>query len=88
MRNNFVIGLLVGLCAPLIAVGLTEFSLVGGDIFPKQPLFLYALAAGVNLLLVRVFYTKQPAGDKLAKGILLVTFLAMLAFLYVYKINM
>lgn len=88
MGTNFLRGLLIGLCAPLVAFGLTEYSLVGSDIFPKQPLFLYALAAGLNLVLVRVFYTRKPVGDKIAKGILVITFLAMLIFLYFYKINM
>ncbi|NQD71087.1 hypothetical protein HP439_10185 [Sphingobacterium shayense] len=88
MRNNFFLGLVVGLCAPIVAFGLTEYSLIGSDILPRQPLFLYALAAGINLLLVRVFYRNQPPRDKIAKGILSVTFLAMLVFLYVYKIDM
>ncbi|MGO1243153.1 MAG: hypothetical protein ACTJHT_00460 [Sphingobacterium sp.] len=88
MRNNFFLGLLLGLCAPLIALGLTEYSLVGGNLFPRQPLFLYALAAGANLLLVRVFYAKQYSRDKIAKGILVITFIAMLVFLYMYKMDM
>ncbi|SJN21438.1 hypothetical protein FM107_02835 [Sphingobacterium sp. JB170] len=51
-------------------------------------MFLYALAAGANLLLVRVFYAKQYSRDKIAKGILVITFIAMLVFLYMYKMDM
>lgn len=88
MRNNFFLGLLLGLCAPLIALGLTEYSLIGANLFPSQPLFIYALAAGLNLLLVRIFYAKKYARDKIAKGILVITFIAMLVFLYVHKMDM
>ncbi len=76
-QNNLLTGILSGLAAPLLAMLFTEvwaFSF-------RQPHTLYVLAALVNLLLVRFYY--RSGRELAARGVILVTFAAMLSLLWI-----
>ncbi len=76
-KNNLLTGILSGLAAPLLAIFFTEivsFSF-------RQPHTLYVLAALVNLLLLRFYY--RNGREQSARGVILVTFAAMLSLLWI-----
>jgi hypothetical protein len=76
-KNTLLAGLLSGLAAPLLAMLFTEvwtFSL-------RQPHTWYVLAALANLLLLRFHY--RNGREQAARGVILVTFVAMLSLLWV-----
>jgi len=75
--NSFVFGCLLGMIFPAAAYLLTcspANTLING-----KPLGFYAVAALINLLLVRHFFRSD--GEQTAKGIILATFVAVLALL-------
>jgi len=88
MRNNLWTGVGIGLIAPLLAYLLTVYTGIPESLFPTKPFLAYLVAAVLNLLLMRVFYRKSLSREKIANGIILVTFLGMLVFLYFHKLNM
>lgn len=87
MKNSFLLGLLLGAISPLLAYGLTNYTALAQQWFPSKPFAFYVVAAGINLLLMRIFFRKETPQDKLAKGILLTTFLGMLLCLYFFKLQ-
>lgn len=76
-------GCLVGVIAPAIAYLLRTFSSVGTTM---HPLSLYVLAAAINLLLLRFLY--RGGLDRIAQGVLLVTFLAVLFLIFIDKLSL
>ena len=78
-------GCAVGGVAPLVAYLLNGYSLLTTGYF-SHPLSLYVLAAAVNLLIVRFFYRSER--DRSGRGILLVTFLALLLLLFTTKLSL
>ncbi len=77
----------IGLICPLTAYLLTTYTSFPERFFPTKPLIAYVVAAAINLLLVRIFYRKTMPQEKAARGVMLVTFLGMLVFLYFHKLN-
>lgn len=75
-KDNFIYGLLGGLLLPVFA-GCYEFS-VAPEAGRKSTVLLISI--GLNLLLVRMAYKKEL--PRLANGIMLVTFVAAIAFFY------
>ena len=51
-----------------------------------HPLGLYVIAAAINLLLTRLLYRK--ALDRSARGVLLVTFMALLLLIFIDKLSL
>ena len=82
-RNNFFFGFLLGAIAPLAAFLLAEHSPLGGY-FTNKPLTLYAIAAVVNLLILRYFY-KQGL-TRTGGGMMALTFLGLLLLLLSKKV--
>jgi len=87
MKNNFWQGLLLGVMAPLLAFLLERYSGLVEALLGEKRLGIYFLAVILNLLLVRFFYRGNPQKDRLAKGVMFITFVAMLLLLYVHKID-
>ena len=87
MKNNIWIGMAIGLIFPLLAYLLTTYTTMADRMFPTKPFLLYMVAAVINLVLIRLFYRKTPSLETSAKGVMLVTFLGMLVFLYFHKMN-
>lgn len=87
MKNNIWLGLLLGLIFPLLAFVLSRYTSLT-DLLPAGKEGVpYIVAAAVNLIAVRFLYRRKPQMDNVAKGVMLITFLAMLAFLYTQKIS-
>ena len=78
-KNDVFVGFLLGAIAPLIAYLFTEHTALGTR-FQEKPLLLYAVAAAVNLLLVRYFYKQQAS--KTAGSIIGITFIGLLLLLF------
>lgn len=87
MKNNIWIGMAIGLIFPLLAYLLTTYTTMSDKMFATKPFLLYIVAGAINLVLIRLFYRKTTSLEKSAKGVMLVTFLGMLVFLYFHKMN-
>lgn len=75
-KNHFLFGLLMGLVAPIIAFIFTEYTTLGLR-FAAKPFALYAMATGVNLLLLRYFYRRDLPDS--GKGMIFITFVVAIA---------
>jgi len=78
-KNNLVMGLALGVVAPLIAFLFAEYTSLGVR-FSDKPLALYAIAGVVNLLLIRYYYKLQAS--RTAGGFMFVTFVGVLLLLF------
>ena len=87
MKNSFWLGLLLGLIFPLLAFLLSNYTALATKFPTGKEGILYMIAAGLNLLALRFLYKRDRPLDQIAKGVIAITFLAMLAFLYAEKIS-
>ena len=85
MRNSFLLGILIGPIFPLLAYGLTTFTELQKIFFAQKPIALYVIAAVINLVAVRFIY--RSGRENTAKGIVLVTFLAMVVMVFGLKVK-
>jgi len=81
-RYSFLAGLGLGLLAPLIAIVLTQFTMLPASI-GLRPLGFYVIAALINLLLVRHFYRRGP--EQVARGVILCTFVLAMLLIFINK---
>lgn len=84
MRNNFWIGIALGLIAPLLAWLLSDYTALQAQLFPGKKMSFYLIALAINLLGIRYFFRKDGNQDQLAKGLMLLSFLAMLLVFYCF----
>lgn len=82
-KNSIIAGIIVGAIAPLLAYLVMTYTTLQQSYFAEKPIALYALAAVVNLVIIRFAYRGQK--EALAKGVVLITFLAMIAFVVLTK---
>lgn len=80
MKNNFALGVALGVIFPLLAYVATTFTTVQTSLFAHKPIALYVFAATINLIGVRFMYRKGK--EATANGVVLVTFLAMIILLF------
>lgn len=76
MKNSFLLGLFIGILAPLVSYLLNTFTKLQETFFADKLIALYVLAALINLVILR--FAHRSGKDLLAKGVLLTTFIAML----------
>lgn len=81
-RNSFFLGSLLGVLAPLVASLLKAFSSLGTTM---HPLSLYVIAAVINLVIIRTFFRQSL--DRSARGVLMVTFVALLLLIFIEKLS-
>ncbi|SEN10325.1 hypothetical protein SAMN05216436_111138 [bacterium A37T11] len=74
----FIKGLLLGTIAPVLAYVLT--SIFRAHL--SKPFVLYAIAALVNLLMLRYFYQRQQ--EQPARGVMLLTFIGAMVILFTH----
>lgn len=84
-KDSFILGFITGVLAPIIAFLLTTYTSFQQDYFANKPIALYVLAAVINLIVVRFIY--RAGYEKFAKGIILLTFLAMLVLIFGSRVN-
>ncbi|TCV11832.1 hypothetical protein EDC17_102615 [Sphingobacterium alimentarium] len=82
-KNSIIAGIIVGAIAPLLAYLVMTYTTLQQSYFAEKPIALYVLAAVVNLVIIRFAYRGQK--EALAKGVVLITFLAMIAFVVLTK---
>lgn len=82
-KNSIIAGIIVGAIAPLLAYLVMTYTTLRQSYFAEKPIALYVLAAVVNLVIIRFAYRGQK--EALAKGVVLITFLAMIAFVVLTK---
>lgn len=87
MKNNIWTGIAIGFICPLLAYLLIIYTSVPESFFPTKPFMAYLIATAINLLLIRVFYKRTMPQEKTARGVMLITFVGMLMFLYFHKLN-
>lgn len=83
MKDSFWKGGLVGIIAPILAYILTEYTAIQQSFFDEKPIAIYVIAAVINLVLVR--FSFRAGHESFAKGIVLVTFIAMLILLVISR---
>ncbi|MVZ63164.1 hypothetical protein [Sphingobacterium humi] len=84
MKNSLVTGLLVGAIFPILAYVLQTYTQLQQELMPTKPTGFYVLAATVNLVTAWITYKK--GWDKFATGLILATFLGMLALVFTKNI--
>ena len=85
VKNNLVVGLLLGLILPLSTFFLTEVAFKD-QLFPAKPGAPYLIAVGINLVLIRLLYKAKI--DRTAIGILMICFVVLiLAFIFKIKLR-
>lgn len=82
--DNFFYGLVLGAVTPTIAYGISQSNFANIDLGEKQFSY-YIVAALVNLLLVRYFYRNDRSNS--ARGIILITFIAALAAIFLKDVT-
>ncbi|PUV23066.1 hypothetical protein [Sphingobacterium athyrii] len=85
MKNNLWIGLGIGLIFPLIAFLLVRFTDLELHFLPEKPMATYTIAVLINLIFLRFAY--RSGNDHIGKGIIIMTFLAMILYLITHKVT-
>ena len=78
-KDNLWVGIVVGICLPLITWGVFLFLKSLTPLYAKDS-FLHILCIGTNAVIFRYFIKKEK--DQLAKGVLAVTFIYALIFFW------
>lgn len=84
-NNSLLFGVLIGAFAPCIAYFLTTYTNLHEALFSDKPIAFYVISAVVNLIIARFAFKRGK--DSLAKGIFLITFLAMLVLIFATKLK-
>lgn len=85
ISNTLPLGAVVGGVFPFIAYLLTKYTSLQANFLPEKPLAIYVLVAVVNIAIFRFAY--RSGKESLAKGVLLMTFIAMIVLIYVVKLK-
>lgn len=80
MKNSLPIGLLLGVIFPFIAYILTKHTNLQTSFFLEKPIALYVIAAFINLIIFRFAY--RAGKNAFAKGVLMMTFVAMILLIF------
>ena len=82
-KDSFIVGAILGVVAPLIAYLVSTYTTMQQDYFADKPIAFYVIAAVVNLIILRFAY--RGGKQSMAKGMVLITFLAMILFIVLTK---
>lgn len=84
-KKDFILGMVIGVIAPLASYLLTQYTSLQQDYFAEKPIAIHVLAAAINLIVVRFAY--RAGKESLAKGVMLLTFLAMVVLIWLTKLK-
>lgn len=84
-KDSLFSGVIIGALAPIVAYLAMAYTTLQQSIFPDKPLALYVLSVVINLIIVRFAFRAGKVSQ--SKGVVLVTFLAMIVFVVVTKLN-
>jgi len=85
LKNNLWIGFAAGVVFPALAYLLVRFTAIGLYFLPEKPMAIYTIAVLVNLVLLRFAY--RGGKDQIGKGIVMMTFFAMILYLVTHKVT-
>lgn len=85
MKDSLLLGIAAGIILPLTAFLLQMYTNLQESLFVDKPIALYVIAAAINLIIVR--FTYRAGKESFAKGIILITFIAMLVLIFGTKIK-
>ena len=84
-KKSFLLGSLLGVIAPILAYLLIGYTSIQQSLFSDKPIALYVIAAVINVVIFRFAY--RAGQESFAKGILLITFIAMLSLIFLTKLK-
>lgn len=85
MKDSFWFGGLTAVIAPILAYLLSNYTSLQTSFFADKPIAIYVIAALVNLITVR--FTYRAGKESFAKGMIFVTFVAMLVLIVTTKMK-
>lgn len=85
MKNSLIIGCFIGVISPLIAFVASYNNLIGEFIKSDKISAPYVIAAVINLIIVRLSY--RYSKENFGKGVIIVTFLAMIILIFGGKLK-
>ena len=85
MKNNLGLGLLLGAIAPILAYLLATYTQIVQTWAPQKPMMIYLIAVFINLIAMRFLF--RGGKDAVAKGILLVTFVATILYIFTTRLS-
>lgn len=85
MKDSFWLGILVGMLAPILAYVLSDHTDIQISYFVDKPIAIYVIAALINLIVVR--FTYRAGKESFAKGMVFITFVAMLILIIATKLK-
>lgn len=85
MKNSLLMGVLLGAIVPILAFVLTRYTGLQSSFFSDKPIAIYVIAAVINLMLFRFSY--RAGKDVFARGVLLITFVAMIVLIFGTKLT-
>lgn len=84
-KDTLFTGILLGTAAPLLAYLIKTYTNLQQSYFTDKPMAIYIIAAVINLIAVRFAY--RQGKHSIAKGIVLITFIAMLVLIFFTKLK-
>lgn len=85
MKDSFWLGGLAGVVAPMLAYIISNYTSLQTFFFADKPIAIYVIAALINLIIVR--FTYRGGKESFAKGMIFVTFVAMLVLVVTTKLK-
>jgi len=85
VKNNLWVGSGIGIAFPLLAFLLVHFTDIELHFLPEKPMATYTIAVLINLIFLRFAY--RSGNDQVGKGIIIMTFLAMILYLITHKVT-
>ncbi|MDR2271589.1 MAG: hypothetical protein LBF27_11855 [Sphingobacterium sp.] len=85
MKNNILVGLGIGIFFPLLAYLLVRFTDIELHFLPEKPMATYTISVLINLIFLRFAY--RSGNDHIGKGIIIMTFFAMVLYLITHKVT-
>lgn len=83
MKDSFWKGILVGSILPGLAYISTIYTTIQSSFIAEKPIAVYVIVAMINLIVVR--FSFRAGKESFAKGIVLITFVAMILLLVVSR---
>ena len=85
MKDSFIFGVAAGALAPILAYIISINNFLDISFLASKPISVYVLAAVINLVIMR--FTYRAGKENFAKGVILMTFLALLILIFGGKLK-
>lgn len=85
MKDHIAVGVALGTVFPVLACLVANFTNINTNYFSEKPLAVYVLAVAINLITIRFIY--RSGREATAKGIMLITFVAMVVAVLLLQVK-